>query len=91
MTDQTSSSTVYSISPNLGAKMLLIVTPSTTAASDTIDVSKTNPSLKTIYGVELRIADGGASSASTSWSSTTITIPTTEATGSKYLLVWGAD
>ena len=83
--------TITSVSPSLGGKCLLIKTPSTAVGSDTIDVSKTSPAIKTIYHVECNTATGTIASAS--WSSTTITIPAAAGTGAVtlYLTVFGAD
>lgn len=90
MTAIESTSTVICLSPALGTKEIQIVTPTTAAPSDTIDVSKTSPALKTIYGISICGADGAAVASGT-WSGTTITIPSTAATGIKYIKVWGID
>ena len=78
--------TVYNAVPGSEAKVLVISLPSTTAASDTVALAGY---IGTIYGAKLGIANGAACAASTTWSSTTVTIPSTEATGAKTLLVWG--
>ena len=84
MTAVTASS-VYQGIPNAGFKMYLFVLPSTTAASNTLDLTGY---LTTIYGEQMCGADGAAV-ASGSWSSLTYTVPSTASTAAKYLLIWG--
>jgi len=72
--------------PNAGFKMYLIVLPTTAAPSYTVDLTGY---LTTIYGEQLHGANGAAVASGT-WSSLTYTIPSTAATGAKYLLIWGA-
>jgi len=78
--------TFTQIAPNAGVKDYLIVTPSTAAASDTISVSG---KIGTIAGMHMWKA--GSAMASGSWSSTTITLPSTMATSATYIRVWGTD
>ncbi len=87
MTAITSTSTFTQISPNAGVKDYLIVTPSTAAAGDTISVSG---KIGTVAGISINQADGAAVASGT-WSTTTITLPGTMATGVTYVRVWGTD
>lgn len=85
-------STITSAVPGMGGKCLLIKTPATAVGSDTIDVSATKPALKTIYYVSPTVGSTGAGASST-WSSTTITLAATFGTAgaAAYLVVWGTD
>lgn len=83
----TTTSTFYDVVPGQSGKILLITTPATTLASDTISVAGY---MKTITLLIISGADGAAVASGT-WSTTTITIPSTAATGAKTLIVFGTD
>ena len=88
MTDRTSTSTIFGAIPQLHVKELVIVTPSTFATSDTIDVSTSNPKLKTI--LSLYICDGTGVVKTATFSGTTITAGTIT-TGVHTIRVLGHD
>lgn len=89
MADLTSTSTFVDGVPGQNFKLLMVKTPSTANASDTIDVSS---KMKTIRGLLIIDNVGNVATASATWSSTTITIPSTATTTEQYnILVWGED
>jgi hypothetical protein len=85
----TSTSTFKEITPGQNAKCVLCYTPTTSDGGDTVDFAGY---VKTIRAVFIQCGDGSTATASATWSSTTVTIPSTATQNKTYsIIVWGTD